>query len=324
MNISITNECNRRCQYCFQRDWYLPQKVNDKSLVKEMTVEQFEQVILWYMKSYTIRHDDIRLLGGEPLLHSNLDALIDVLRSWHLPFAFISNISVDTAIVDRYKDCDLLTDWLINADYTNSQRDLFIHNFKLLCTTTKPLSISTTLIPNSKIIEQSAIRLLELVKIYKAIRGNVESLNIRVSPATPNPCSKFELYDYSIDLCKFFNIVWSAGQTSAGFDCKVNYCELSDSAITAFRSSGIQLDISKCTPETCPVDILVDGTVIWCSSINNIQFNINDCADYNEGIELLKQQWLKRWATTKVYCAQCPKYNPAQCSGLCIAKNDKV
>ena len=56
-------------------------RVNDKSLVKEMTVKQFEQVIMWYMKSYTVRHDDIRLLGGEPLLHSNLDALMIIVLS---------------------------------------------------------------------------------------------------------------------------------------------------------------------------------------------------------------------------------------------------
>ena len=326
MNISITNECNRRCRYCFQKDWYLPKKANDPSLVKEMSVDLFTSVILWYMKSYTIRHDSIRLLGGEPLLHSKLDSLLGVLSDWNLPFTLISNISVDSSIISGLVSNNLLDGWLINSDYPSNQRDLFLTNFELLCKSQNPISVSTTLIPDSKNTEVSAYRILELIKIYKSIIGNTESFNIRLSPATPNPNEqKFELYDYSVDLCNFFNIVWSEGQTQAGFDCKLNYCELSPSAITAFKESGIRIYMDKCSPETCPIDVLVDGSVIWCSSINKIRLDsIADSANYDDCIKKLKAQWIDYWTSHKMYCSGCVKYNPAMCSGLCVAKNDKV
>lgn len=115
MNISITNECNRRCQYCFQKDWYLPQKVNDHSLIKEMTVEQFEQVILWYMKSYIVRHDDIRLLGGEPpstwmRLNKNVSATLYVAKENQTAYIFNINNSTSasaTANSMLFTDIDL-------------------------------------------------------------------------------------------------------------------------------------------------------------------------------------------------------------------------
>ena len=49
MNVSITNACNRRCEYCFQRDWYLSKKANsttDESVI-EMTTEEFAHLCDW-------------------------------------------------------------------------------------------------------------------------------------------------------------------------------------------------------------------------------------------------------------------------------------
>ena len=42
MNLSITNECNRRCEYCFQKSWYLANKKED---IKEMSLEDISRII---------------------------------------------------------------------------------------------------------------------------------------------------------------------------------------------------------------------------------------------------------------------------------------
>ena len=76
VNLSITNACNRRCAYCFQKDWYLSKKTNaftDES-VREMPLEEFEKLCTWVGK----RNKTLKLLGGEPLLYSKLPELLDI------------------------------------------------------------------------------------------------------------------------------------------------------------------------------------------------------------------------------------------------------
>ena len=72
------------------------------------------------------------------------------------------------------------------------------------------------------------------------------------------------------------------------------------------------------------IDILVDNSVIWCSSCKHIK--VNDFKDYdNVNIcrnELYKQ-WKNYWKNTTLKCnyASCNKFNPAKCSGLCAGRN---
>lgn len=328
MNISITNDCNRRCQYCFQRSWYLPQKVGQS--VKEMSVEDFEQLLIWFVKSIPVQHDSLKLLGGEPLLHSRIYDIINTLEQWRVPYSIISNISVDSSIITKLLPiAHHLSGWLVNSDYPSNQKEVFITNFKVLCSTTNSISVSTTVLPDPTEIQNAAFRIKELVEIYKSIRGNTESLNIRLSPNSPNPSNgQFVSYDFSADLANFFNIAWSAGQTQANFDCKINYCELTENAINEFRKAGIVIPTGQCTPNSgCPFDILVDGSIIWCSSANFIKLESwKDYADYDEAMKAITDLWTEKWKTSPMRCnwQSCGKFNPALCHGLCIAKNEFI
>lgn len=62
MNISITNLCNRRCEYCFQRGWYLSNKAYHDRSVNEMNINVFKDIIRWVGSQ-----SNISIMGGEPL-----------------------------------------------------------------------------------------------------------------------------------------------------------------------------------------------------------------------------------------------------------------
>ena len=327
MNVSITNDCNRRCEYCFQRQWYLPQKINDKSQIKEMSVTDFSDLIVWYMKSRKYRHNGVSLLGGEPLLHSQFTDIINILCDWSIPPLIISNISVDSSRFESIINSIPAFHWMINTDYPSVQRDTFIHNFKLLCQTNAIIGLSTTLLPNSKQIKDSANRILELINIYKDIRKTVKDLNIRISPYSPNPCGEFKAYDYSLDIVSFLNTVWSSGQISTNFDCRITYCELSENAIEQFKLAGIDLSTNRCSGTDMPFDVLVDGSCIWCSSANFLRLNNwRDYPNFEQAKIAMSKLWADWWKNTDIKCdyKNCGKFNPARCHGLCIAKNEVI
>ena len=326
MNISITNDCNRRCQYCFQKDWYLPKKINDHEQIREMSIDEFKDLIVWVMKSERMQPNlRIALMGGEPLMHPQFVEFVNVLRQWNLEPLIISNISIDSQKFEQIIPSLQDTHWMINTDYPDIQRDTFITNFTTLCKSSLPIGLSTTLLPNSNEINKSADRILELVQIYKDIHGSIDQLGVRLSPYSPNPCGTYTPYDFSLDIVSFLNTVWSLGKLNTNFDCRMTYCELSENAIDQFKLAGIELSTTKCSGDRMPFDVLVDGSCIWCSSANFLRLNHwRDYPNFNAARQALIEQWNGWWRRTEIKCdyKNCGKFNPALCHGNCIAKNE--
>ena len=85
MNLSITNVCSRRCEYCFQKDWYLAKSADT---IQEMSLENIERIINFAGNEY------INILGGEPLLHSKLEEIICLFKRYKIPIRILSNFNV--------------------------------------------------------------------------------------------------------------------------------------------------------------------------------------------------------------------------------------
>lgn len=68
MNLLITNYCNLHCNYCFAQE-----EMHSKNAMN-ITMENF-CIYLDFLKRD--RMNDVRLIGGEPTLHPDLDKLID-------------------------------------------------------------------------------------------------------------------------------------------------------------------------------------------------------------------------------------------------------
>lgn len=68
-NVLITNFCNQRCPYCFANENM------KKSRQQEMSLEDFNKLIKMMHKN---KADSLRLLGGEPTLHSKFQELVSL------------------------------------------------------------------------------------------------------------------------------------------------------------------------------------------------------------------------------------------------------
>ena len=68
-NIALTNRCNLSCEYCFAHE-YTSSKKNDISKESFMRALDFAK-----------KDGEIGLIGGEPLLHKNINEFLSVLIS---------------------------------------------------------------------------------------------------------------------------------------------------------------------------------------------------------------------------------------------------
>lgn len=290
MNISITNLCNRRCDYCFQKTWYLSNKTHIEDSTIEMSVDQYAELLTWS----NVLH--IKLMGGEPLLHSKIKQLIEVAYYQGKNVTLISNISVEPKIIENIfsdKTCECIKSILVNSDYPTSQKDLFEKNFEYIVSQTRSdVSISSTLLQNHDDIMESAERISRLVKIYTRYRP-IETLCVRLSPYCPKPGEHYKEYDYSTELAEYFNILWSNGPVEAHFDCTVLDSEINPQAAEAYQKAGINVGKSRCDGHNgMPLDFLVDGSVVWCSSCNYIK--VDNYKDYRN-IREVELALIKKW-----------------------------
>lgn len=332
MNVSITNACNRRCEYCFQRDWYLSKKANsttDESVI-EMTTEEFAHLCDW-----AGRLPCLKLLGGEPLLHSRVTDLVKIAKERGKQIAFISNISADE---EKFDECYALVaaedtnvrSFLINTDYPASQEAIFKRNLEKLCESKNELSFSTTLLPGSREVAKARKRIEELAEIYHDIRKTMNGFRVRLAPFCPNPTNPtdFRLYDFTSDVIEFINSLYPTGIPEYGFDCPVNLCELRSDFVDACRENGTMVRVNRCSPESgMPFDILVDHSVIWCSSANFLKLDDwRAFESFDAARHALSRQYYAWWRThgEARKCRSCEQHHPGYCDGLCIAKTANV
>ena len=322
MNLSITNECTRRCEYCFQKSWYLSKSKDD---IKEMSLDTIEKIFEWMGEE---KHTSI--MGGEPLFHSKILDIFDLALKKEKTINVISNISCDydllKSILETYSNEKPITSWLINTDYPEHQKDLFLKNFSLFHDN-NTFSLSTTLLPDSKKIEESADRINELLDMLDDRSG----VRIRISPMAPNHLSNYKIYDYSLDALNFISKIWDKGLCKVGFDCTVNACEINPVVFDALKKPEYKKYISKINTATCrgsgPFDILVDNSIIYCSSCNFIK--LNNFMDYeclNDARDAMYSKWEHYWKSTQLSCdyKKCEHFNPAVCMGVCAAKNEVI
>lgn len=333
MNVSITNACNRRCKYCFQKDWYLSKKAGcngPDDTVLEMSVEEFEHLCKWSGNLKTLK-----LLGGEPLLHSDIISILEVARVYCKDIVLISNISVDPFIFnDIYlsikKDSSPVKSVLINTDYPESQRQVFLENFSKLCQTSVGLALSTTIIPGRKNVKDSANRIKELGTIFAKSRGDLSLLRIRLAPFCPSPnlSSSYQIRDFTDDIVFFINSLSAEGFSQFGFDCPVNLCELSSDFVDNCRLLNIRIRTERCSPESgMPFDILVDHSIIWCSSANFIRLpDWRKYLNFGAARYALSKEYYNWWRNhgESLKCKICKNHGPGFCSGFCIAKTNKL
>lgn len=317
MNLVVTNVCNRLCEYCFQKEWFI---ANSDREVKEMDLASVSQILDWYSWKH------FNLMGGEPLLYSKVDELLAMVREKGKTVTMISNISIDNKkfkeIISKFSG-NTITSWLVNTDYPRHQEKIFIENFKILLDTKDSITLSTTLLPDKDKIKQASDRLRRLVSVVKNDSRRTE-VPIRVSPAEPNYKNTYIKYDYTLDIYDIYlRLKRELPGVSVGMDCPVVACELN---YETYSNRDVKISFSgvSCKGDP-PFDIMPDRSAIWCASSNFLKVsdvlkfkNIESCIDE------LNRQYEEYWKYNDLLCdyKTCSKYG--SCTGVCPAKNELI
>ncbi len=123
MNILLTLDCNLDCTYCFAR----ARKTASSRL--EMSLEELETLL----KSMEPEKDEVRLMGGEPTLHSRYSEVVRLVRSFGFTLTVFTN---GTQAVLHQTSPDLPDTVLLNLNdwwtYTEVAQTAIIENLEAL------------------------------------------------------------------------------------------------------------------------------------------------------------------------------------------------
>ena len=118
--IRLTSFCNRHCSYCFARDYLKTER--DKM---EISLFDMERILkLCADEGITL----VGWQGGEPLLHSNIEAIINLQKKYNVSVMLFSNALVDLEKMKNLKD--VVRQVLINCNEpsTYSQEEWLLLN----------------------------------------------------------------------------------------------------------------------------------------------------------------------------------------------------
>ncbi len=112
IRAGITNYCNLGCDYCFFKEWL----TLDRQSQKEMPLSEMRE-LLGYCKREGVR--EIMLHGGEPMLHSNIERIIKLIKKHKIKISLQTNGIFDHALL-KVLTKDDLTGCLINYNHPDS------------------------------------------------------------------------------------------------------------------------------------------------------------------------------------------------------------
>ena len=83
-DLHITDYCNLHCKGCVVLDYQnIGTPTNDR-----VTLENVKQIVS-NLKRLDLRLEKLKLLGGEPTLHKDLDKIIDYIQSSNIKINYI-------------------------------------------------------------------------------------------------------------------------------------------------------------------------------------------------------------------------------------------
>ncbi|MDP2922508.1 MAG: radical SAM protein [Candidatus Omnitrophota bacterium] len=130
IRIGITNFCNLRCPYCF----FYESLTTDSNNQKKMSVQEMEEVLRY------CRKDNVRVIllhGGEPMMHSEIESIIKLIRKNKIGLVLFTNGIFDQSLLKIFSKKDI-PNCLVNYNHPayflkTGDWELVNRNIKKMC-----------------------------------------------------------------------------------------------------------------------------------------------------------------------------------------------
>ena len=261
-NIMITSKCNLHCDYCFARDTF-------SSSDTEISLEMFEKLTRFITNSGEYH---IGLIGGEPLLHSQFDKVVDIAMKYTDP----GNIILFTNGLLLNREIDVLERSMIKlmincngADILGINEDQFYTNLELCANElnwNKSVTLSYNIYrPNQKIDE------------FISIVDRFPVKTIRVSIASPDQKQRnmlpSEYFETMKDVVTAFFSEMNKRKIRMVMDCNIiPNCIQKDIERTIKYPFVGKMPKSVCRPV---LDFGLDGSVMRCFGLSDVRIDIS-------------------------------------------------
>lgn len=312
-NIALLNRCNLRCKYCFADNYTEGER-------EDISIEDFLRLL-----DFSASDREVGIIGGEPLLHKNIDTFLDILRDdmrFMRATVFTNGIYID-------KHIDMLSDpkfiILVNV---NSSKDIGENAFSKVdenigLLISRGMKRNVTLGINVYEQNQDFTDFLYLVKKYGFT-------NIRVSVVIPHNKSEGGINYFYKMKPTLFSLYEKLKEldVSPCYDCNaIPECVYTDEEKAFLKTLPFANDYERaifmgersvCSPV---IDLYPDLTARRCfGCYDNLRANISDFKNIND----LKNHFFMEIDARLVHnysrpeCESCYKYKTFACFGGCL------
>ena len=313
-NLLITNYCNQSCPFCFAS-----REMSSTTLDKDMKIEDFKKILI---KVTHNRHSNIiKLLGGEPTLHSRLFEMLELTRKKKLFTQIFTNGVIGRERVDKLAELGNNIGYTFNVmtpgfQHNKTLQNEVVKNMTLLGRKSK-ISLSISIDPffvDTQFFLSTA-SLLPLIQ------------NIRIGMANPIAKSK-NWYQFS-DFPKMGGILERFMRTArkSGFmgtfspNCGFTRCMFTEEQYKYFKTQTKSIGWS-CFGKGSSMDIAVDMSAFHCFPLSDHKRIDLTKVSYKEANKRLIKERMILWSQfKKKVCLKCPFYGfgSEKCPGPCIA-----
>jgi len=253
------------------------------------------------------------LLGGEPLLHSRILDILDLLRSRNFSMQVFTSAVLPASLVDRIREKQYAgLEFGVNStpyfQYGASRRakvDYFLQNSGC------PVGISYTL-HEADLVEGPPLFILDRIAMICKF-GLKRHLTLQVAaPAEGNtdyiPFDRYRQLIGRLKLC-----VHILGRQ--GISCRIDCHSIPLCAIREAPDTGLSLQTSC---QFFPVDIGPDLFVWPCFPLSELAVSLDRFRNLSETQDYFRQESRRRTLRFDESCGDCPERDDKRCSGGCL------
>lgn len=314
-NILVTNYCNQNCSFCFAG-----REMSNLALKKEMKIRDFEG-ILKKLSPYK-KQVGIKLLGGEPTLHSKLFEILDMAVNDKLFVQIFTNGVIGNDKVQKLASYGKKIGYTFNVSTPGFQinkklRQEVINNILLLSKKSR-ITLSVT-------IDQFFDKKLFFASIDALPLTSINNIRLGFSNPIMGVQNMYEFKNFSkigsilVDLIKSIRQRRYLGELH--MNCGFTKCMFTEEQLNYIKNKIPHINWS-CFGKESSMDISVDTKAFHCFPLSEQKrVNLKNTTLVGANKILMKER-MKLWARLKKStCQKCKFYGfeKNKCPGPCLA-----
>ena len=317
MVLTIINECNRACPYCFQGEFTRRPR-------RMMSAADVDRLCRFFALGRPGGPASVSLLGGETTLHPELFELADVIRGYapEMVIFLLTNLTCDLEMTREMvrRDLRLLVNVAPASNNTTAQQEAVARNLAYLADEARVYySLAVTITAPDEpfdylydILQRDGARYVRSLRLGFSSPG-LDFSNVFVKEMLPEYGEKYR------------EVAIRAHQINPRMlltnECAVNLCLFSSPAFRELSGVVKEFHLECSAPN---MDVLPDFSTHWCFAFQNVPemriANIFECRDVAHLRHELWLRMLRLLATVEPMCEHrtCARIS---CTGPCPAHN---